>query len=101
VRFNIAWNASRAEPMDLGALPIVAARLHIYAVSDPARIRVVCEASASALIDEAAWQSFRNALNRAALSSDVLAVVDDPVGGCAMGPRPLAAQPDAVLSKPL
>ncbi len=100
IRFNIAWNASRLAPTDLDALPIVAGRLHIYALTDDARRRVVCQASDAAIGADAAWQSFRAALHRDALPASVLEVADNPLA-CAPGVRALSQQPERVLSKPL
>jgi hypothetical protein len=99
-RFNIAWNALRLGPKDVGALPIVAGRLHIYGMSDVTRRRVVCEAFGLAMGDDAAWQSFRNALRRDQLSATVLEVADNPVR-CAPGMRALSPQPERAQSKPL
>jgi aminopeptidase N len=96
-RFNIVWNASLRAPTDLGALPIVASRLHIYALSDLARRTVVCDAHG---VGDVAWESFRSALHREALSPTVLEVIDDPAR-CATSVRALVAQPEAVQSKPL
>jgi hypothetical protein len=100
IRFNIVWNASRLAPKDVGALPIVADRLHIYALTNDARRRVVCQASDVAIGDDAAWQSFRAALHRDALPATVLEVADNPAA-CAPGLRALSQEPERVLSKPL
>jgi len=100
IRFNLAWNASRGGVPDLGALPIVADRLHVYALSDDARRRVVCQASAVAKDDATALQGFRAAVHREALSATVLEVIDDPLK-CPMELRALSRQTEAVQSKPL
>jgi hypothetical protein len=60
----------------------------------------VCEASDVAIGDDAAWQSFRNALRRDQLSASVLEVADNPLA-CAPGVRALSAQPERAESKPL
>jgi hypothetical protein len=101
VRFNLAWNASRLDPPDVGALPIVASRLHIYALSEAARRRVVCQASDMAIGDDAAWQAFRAALHRDALPASVLAAADDPLA-CAAGVLPaLSEGAERLQAKPL
>ncbi|HSS02271.1 MAG TPA: M1 family aminopeptidase, partial [Kofleriaceae bacterium] len=100
IRFNLAWNASRGGVPDLGALPIVADRLHVYALTDDARRRVVCEASDMAIDDVAAFQAFRATVHREALSASVLEVLDDLLK-CPMELRARSAQPDRVPSKPL
>jgi aminopeptidase N len=98
-RFNLAWNASRLQPPDVGALPIVADRLHIYALSESAQRRVVCQAFAIA-VDDATRQAFREALHRDALPASVLAVADDPPA-CNAGVLPaLSERPERVQAKP-
>lgn len=100
IRFNLAWNASRGAVPDIGALPIVADRLHVYAISDGVRRRVVCEASDVAIGDDAAWEAFRAAVHRDALSATVLEVVDDPLK-CPIELSASSARAGRVESKPL
>jgi len=91
-RFSIVWRAALGLS-DRGALPIVAARLHVYAL-DPAHQRqVVCDAHALTGGD-ADWQAFRDAtLPWDTLSTQAQAVLQDPAGCAAaaragVGPQP-------------
>jgi hypothetical protein len=84
-RFNIAWNAA-VSVADREALPIVAARLHIYALSAARQRQVVCDAHTMTGGD-ADWQAFRDAaMPWATLSAQAQAVLNDPAG-CDTAPR--------------
>ena len=61
---------------------------------------MVCQASDVTVGNAAAFQSFRAAVHREALSATVLEVIDDPLK-CPMELRARSAQTDRVQSKPL